>query len=147
MTACPTIPGLPDGWEIMFFSHYHHDMAVFNKLNTLFNESSLNTMLQHYREGERSSEDEKALEGFVEATSRIASRYHHSFLNLVTDHLAFEMLQLLSDIRKPSGSALQGGKPVHSESLEHSDFALHNLRHTWIAFRNYRMAIRKQLKV
>jgi hypothetical protein len=131
----------------MFFSHRKHDLAVFNKLNTLFNESSLDKMLQRYRGGALSSEDEKALEGFVETTSRIDSRYRHSFLILVTDQLAFEMLRLLSDIRKPSGPALQGGKPYRSESLGHYDIAWHNLRHVWMAFRNYRLAINKQLKV
>ena len=130
----------------MFSSHRQHDLAVFNKLNTLFNESSLDNMLQHYREGKLSPEDAKTLEGFVEATSRGHSRYHHSFLVVVTDQLAFEMLQMLCDIRKP-GSALKGGQPYRFESLEHPDIAWHNLRHVWMAFRNYRMAIRKQLKV
>jgi hypothetical protein len=128
-----------------------HDVAVFQKLDDILDESRIEKILNHsiFTEYFRFEEREQ-LYTFIEALQRVENQYLHPVIDLRAQRLASEMTELLETVGstfcsddgeifrfRPAPTLYDSGWKELNDGLQK----------TWRAYKSYRNAVKDRLKM
>jgi hypothetical protein len=153
MNALPGVRLLWNWVQTRMGLNREHDLAIFNKLDAIANETRIDDIL-HYRihASDLRSEDDHVLQDLIDALQRIENQYLDSVLRLRAEQLAWEMRKLVSFVGQtfwpvPSGR-LKFRPDLIAEHIYKAEWKELNqkLEKAWEAYGNYRSSIKVRLR-
>lgn len=151
------VPLIKTMWKLsgsLMGVHRERDIAIFHQLDRILDESRIKNILDYsfFTECLR-SEERELLEKFGDALQHVENQYLHPVIQVRATALAREMSQLLRTVGATFRLDDGGIYRFHADPIDRTAYdrewdALHDqVEKTSKAYRSYRQAVKKRLKV